>query len=189
MYPPNELGGITAPSRSPGTSKPGERSPRGAKMNRVRPALLGLLAFASLALGKPPFLFAQAVREAQGEVVYVGGYLRDRALAQAMLQALNRGVTVHLYTSSYTYLDDLSYYLGLYLAGARLYLGLVPRYYLFVDGEPVAWGARWDDLAELPPQEVSRAKADLDKVRRTALPFNFSPETIVRGLTGGQKRR
>lgn len=151
----------------------------------MRPALLLLAVFSSPALALYP---AAKVTEARAEVVYVGGYLRDGTLAQALLEALKRGVVVRLYTSSYTYLDDRSYFLGLYLAGARLYLGLVPRYYLVVDGTPVAWGEREGELKEIPPEATRAVQGDLARVRNSALGFTLPPEVVARGLLERERR-
>ncbi len=145
--------------------------------------LLAFLPSPALALYPPA-----KVAEARAEVVYVGGYLRDGTLAQALLEALKRGVAVRLYTSGYTYLDDRSYFLGLYLAGARLYLGLVPRYYLVVDGTPVAWGEREGELKEVPPEAMRAAREDLARVRASALGFTLPPEVLVRGLLERERR-
>jgi len=153
----------------------------------VRPVLLLLSLLTSPALALYP---AAKVTEARAEVVYVGGYLRDGTLAQALLEALKRGVVVRLYTSGYTYLDDRSYFLGLYLAGARLYLGLVPRYYLVVDGIPVAWGEREGELKEIPPEAARVVQSDLARVRNSALGFTVPPDVLARALLerGGRNR-
>jgi hypothetical protein len=144
-----------------------------------------------LALFPPPVLALYPpakVAEARAEVVYVGGYLRDGTLAQALLEALKRGVVVRLYTSGYTYLDDRSYFLGLYLAGARLYLGLVPRYYLAVDGAPVAWGEREGKLKEIPPEAMRTVQVDLARVRNSALGFTIPPDVLARALLERERR-
>jgi hypothetical protein len=152
----------------------------------VRPALLLLAFLPSPALALYP---PAKVTEARAEVVYVGGYLRDGTLAQALLEALKRGVVVRLYTSGYTYLDDQSYFLGLYLAGARLYLGLVPRYYLVVDGTPVAWGEREGELKEIPPEAMRTVQGDLARVRNSALGFTIPPDVLARALLERERRR
>ena len=146
---------------------------------------------ASLVLLLPPalaFYPAAKVTEARAEVIYVGGYLRDGTLAQVLLEAIKRGVVVRLYTSSYTYLDDRSYFLGLYLAGAKLSLGLVPRYYLVVDGAPVAWGEKEGNLREIPPEAAPAVLNDLKRVQRSALAFTLSPEIVAQGLLERAKR-
>lgn len=152
----------------------------------MRAALLLLAFLPSPALALYP---PAKVAEARAEVVYVGGYLRDGTLAQALLEALKRGVAVRLYTSGYTYLDDRSYFLGLYLAGARLYLGLVPRYYLVVDGTPVAWGEREGGLKEIPPEAMQTVQGELARVRNSALGFTIPPDVLARALLERQRRK
>jgi hypothetical protein len=151
----------------------------------VRSVLVSLLLALSPALAFHP---AAKVAEARAEAIYVGGYLRDGTLAQALLKALKRGVVVRLYTSSYTYLDDRSYFLGLYLAGAKLYLGLVPRYYLVVDGIPVAWGEKEGDLREIPPEDAPAVLNDLRRVQSSALGFALPPDVLARALLERARR-
>jgi hypothetical protein len=151
----------------------------------VRSILVPLLLVFSPALAFYP---AAKVSEARAEVIYVGGYLRDGTLAQALLEALKRGVVVKLYTSSYTYLDDRSYFLGLYLAGAKLYLGLVPRYYLVVDGVPVAWGEKEGDLREIPPEAAPTVLNDLKRVQSSSLGFALPPDVLTRALLERARR-
>jgi len=151
----------------------------------VKSAVTCLLLLFSPALAFYP---AAKVTEARAEVIYVGGYLRDGTLAQVLLEALKRGVVVRLYTSSYTYLDDRSYFLGLYLAGAKLYLGLVPRYYLVVDGIPVAWGEKEGNLREVPPEAARAVLDDLKRIQASALGFALPPEVLARALLERARR-
>jgi hypothetical protein len=151
----------------------------------VKPAIVFLILALSPALAFYP---AAKVTEARAEVIYVGGYLRDGTLAQVLLGALKRGVVVRLYTSSYTYLDDRSYFLGLYLAGAKLYLGLVPRYYLVVDGVPVAWGEKEGNLREVPPEAARAVLDDLKRIQASALGFALPPDVLARALLERARR-
>jgi len=151
----------------------------------VRSAIACLLLLFSPALAFYP---AAKVTEARAEVIYVGGYLRDGTLAQVLLEALKRGIVVRLYTSSYTYLDDRSYFLGLYLAGAKLYLGLVPRYYLVVDGVPVAWGEKEGSLKEVPPEAARAVLDDLKRIQASALGFALPPDVLARALLERPRR-
>lgn len=124
-----------------------------------------------------------ALRQARGEVIYMGSYLRNRAHAEAMRLLLNQGGVVKLYTSSYTYLDSGSYFLGLYLAGAELYLGAVPQYFLRVDGKWTYAGKNESDLSETPTTPAQIAEA-----MKTAIPFTYSPNTVIRGLYDRRRR-
>ena len=137
----------------------------------------------STAYAQEPPTPTLALRQARAEVVYMGSYLRNRAHAETLRLLLNQGGVVKLYTSSYTYLDGGSYFLGLYLAGAELYLGAVPQYFLRVDDRWTYAGKNENDLGATPAPPTQVAEA-----MRTAIPFTYSPSAVIRGLYDRRRR-
>ena len=135
--------------------------------------------------GASPSSLPELLSELSGakSVVYVGSYLRHPQVAQALHRLVTKqGGTVALLTSPYTYLDKASYFLGLYLAGAYLYLGPVDEYFLIVNNQ-VAFRGRGlgasGPLERLEGEEVAAALARVREALRRSSPFLYSPEAIV----------
>lgn len=126
---------------------------------------------------------AAAVRSANNVVVFVGSYLRQRLLAEALhAKAVSGGISVGLVTSPHTYLDGRSYFVGLYLAGARLYLGRVEEYLLVVDRSTVFSGRGLGGTGEvrrLEGEEAERAIQLAERRLREAVPLAVPVENIV----------
>lgn len=122
-----------------------------------------------------------AVESAQTEVLWAGSYLREPLMADALRRKVVQGVRVWLVTSPYTYLDESSYFLSLYLAGAELYLGVPREYLLAVDGA-VRFRGRGLGVPGNPIQKVEgerEARRLLAEVLREAQPFGVSPERVA----------
>lgn len=127
-----------------------------------------------------------AISDARREVVVVASYLRDKAVAEALRQAITQGVRVELVTSPYTYLDGSSYFLSLYLAGARVWLGYPSDYLLFVDGSRVYRGKGLTQagggLVEVSAEELPAMEAKLRQAKQVGQPLLASPSQIVQYL-------
>uniref|UniRef100_A0A7C5VIP8 Uncharacterized protein n=1 Tax=Thermus caliditerrae TaxID=1330700 RepID=A0A7C5VIP8_9DEIN len=145
--------------------------------------LLAFLLAPALAQGMALLEAAAAVRSANSLVVFVGSYLRQRVLAEALHgKATSKTASVALVTSPYTYLDGASYWLGLHLAGARLYLGRVEEYLLVVDRTVVFSGRGLGGTGEvrrLEGEEAEKALQLAEKRLREAVPLAVPPENLV----------
>ena len=119
--------------------------------------------------------------------VFVGGYLRHPDLARALHGLLLRGGSVVLLSSAYTYLDPRSYFLGLHLGGAQVYLGRPEEYYLAVDGVPLFRGRGLGangNVYPIPEGERAAIWRTIGQALAKATPLTATPEDIVRHFWG-----
>jgi len=124
-----------------------------------------------------------AIEREPGQIVFVGSYLRHRMIAEALHAALTkRGLAVYILTSYHTYLDPNSYFIGLYLAGAKLFLGETRAYYLIAGNQVFTGrglGVKGEAIMKL---EGDRALKEADaavKAFERAQPLSVDARAIV----------
>lgn len=144
-----------------------------------------LLAFWGFALAEPvSFRDVQKAIQEAPSAVWVGSYLRNPSLAEALLKAYKGGVPVILVTSGYTYLDGRSYFLSLWFVGVPLFLH-VPDEYILDLGARVFYGpglGRGGAIYEATGEEKERKRAKVRELLRKARPFSYSREEVLRLL-------
>lgn len=124
-----------------------------------------------------------AILGARESVFLSATYLRHYDLASALHKKAVAGTPVLILTSGYTYLDPASYFLGLHLAGAKVYLGVPPQYILVVDGLPLYRGrglGASGPIEAIPEGERGKALDAFRVALAEARPLIASPEDIVR---------
>jgi len=159
------------------------------KRSWLLPLLLLLLFALPLAFGQAPtpslsvLEAVKAIEKETGQIVVVGSYLRAPLIAQALHTAVTkRNVSVYILTSYYTYLDPPSYFLGLYLAGAKLFLGSPKEYYLVAGGQVLKGRGLGVPGGPIIRVEGSEAAAEAEVARKLfekASQLTVDPSEIV----------
>lgn len=149
-------------------------------------ALALLLSLPAFAQQSPPPVsrpeVVAAILQAQRSVVLTASYLRYRDIAEALHRRATQGLYVAVLTSPYTYLDPQSYFLGLHLAGAKIYLGQPTEYILVVDDQPLYRGrglGATGPITPIPEEERQRVLASVRAMLDNAILFVATPRNIV----------
>lgn len=149
-------------------------------------ALALLLSLSAFAQQSPPPVsrpeVVAAILQAQRGVVFTASYLRYRDIAEALHRRATQGLYVVVLTSPYTYLDPQSYFLGLHLAGAKIYLGQPTEYILVVDDQPLYRGrglGATGSITPIPEKERQQVLASVRVMLDNAILFIATPRNIV----------